>query len=227
MCPRSLLALLLRARQNSNAALVRVEEDLPKQAAAEFGIALDGLIYDATNFYSCIATGNTGTLPQRGHNKQKRNDLKQIDLALLTAADGHVPLLHGVYPGNVPDSKEFAAITSRLAQRCRALAGLGAGEVTLVFDKGNNSQHNLALVAREGLHFVGSLVPSQHRDILAVPLTACREVNVQRWPGLLSHRVVPKVYQAERVVAEYCLLRRAGSAEGEGVGRDGGAHGIV
>ena len=37
-----------------DAALVRVEEDLAKQAAAEFGIALDGLIYDATNFYTAV-----------------------------------------------------------------------------------------------------------------------------------------------------------------------------
>jgi transposase len=180
-----------------DAALGRIEEDLARKASSEFGLSLDGLIYDATNFYTYIATRHDGSLPQRGHNKQKRNDLKQVNLALLAAADGHVPLLHEVYPGNVPDSKEFAAITARLAGRCRAL---GAGAVTLVFDKGNNSEENLALVAREGLHFVGSLVPSQHKDILAVPLAAYREVNAQRWPGLLSHRSVRRVYQAERVV---------------------------
>ena len=38
-----------------DAAIVHVEEDLAKRAAAEFGIALDGLIYDATNCVPCEA----------------------------------------------------------------------------------------------------------------------------------------------------------------------------
>jgi transposase len=83
--------------------------------------------------------------------------------------------------------------------RCRAVAGEDA-EVTLVFDKGNNSQANLERVARERLHFVSSLVPSQHKDVLAIPRVAYREVNPARWPGLLAHRVVLKVYGVERTV---------------------------
>jgi transposase len=100
----------------------------------------------------------------------------------------------------VPDSKEFAAIYARLAQRCRALAGDVAGEVTLVFDKGNNSRENLALVAREQMHFVSSLVPGQHKDLLEVPLAAYREVHPTRWPGLLVYRTTKQVFGAERTV---------------------------
>jgi len=95
---------------------------------------------------------------------------------------------------------EFAEIYVRLAQRCRALAGERAAEVTLVFDKGNNSKDTLELVAREGLHFVSSLVAGQHKDILAVPLASYREVNPTRWPKLLSYRTTKKVFGAERVV---------------------------
>jgi hypothetical protein len=76
----------------------------------------------------------------------------------------------------------------------------GQVQVTLVFDKGNNSQHNLELVAREGLHFVSALVPSQHKDILAVPLASYREVNPARWPQLLSYRTSKKVFATPRVV---------------------------
>jgi transposase len=70
----------------------------------------------------------------------------------------------------------------------------------LVFDKGNNSRDNLELVARQGLHFVSSLVPGQHKDILAVPLASYREVNAMRWPKLLSYRTTKQVFGQERVV---------------------------
>jgi transposase len=181
------------------ATIAAIEEDLARASVREFGVQIQGLIYDATNFFTYIDTTSTAALPQRGHSKQKRNDLKQVNLALLTAADGHVPLLHEPYPGNVPDSRQFAEVYVRLVQRCRALAGEDA-EVTLVFDKGNNSQHNLELVAREGLHFVSALVPSQHKDILAVPLASYREVNPARWPQLLSYRTSKKVFATPRVV---------------------------
>ena len=181
------------------AAIEAIELDLVRSAIAEFGVQVRGLIYDATNFFTYINTRTMATLPQRGHNKQKRNDLRQVNLALLTTADGHVPLLHKTYPGNVPDSKAFEQVYARLVARCRAVAGEDA-EVTLVFDKGNNSQANLERVARERLHFVSSLVPSQHKEVLAIPKVAYREVDAARWPGLLAHRIVRKVYGAERTV---------------------------
>jgi len=198
-----------------DAAIRRIEEDVVRAAVRAFDVQLEGLIYDATNFFTYIATASPAALPQRGHNKQKRNDLKQVSLALLAAADGHVPLLHELYPGNVPDSKEFAAVHARLAERCRALAGDGATEVTLVFDKGNNSAENLALVAREGLHFVSSLVPGQHKDVLAVPVSSYREVAPQRWPGLLAYHATKRIYGSERLlVATFNPALWAGQLQG-------------
>ena len=181
------------------AAIEAIEFDLVRAAIAEFGVEVRGLIYDATNFFTYVNTRTNAELPQRGHNKQKRNDLRQVNLALLAAADGHVPLLHATYPGNVPDCKAFEQVSARLVARCRAVAAEDT-DVTLVFDKGNNSQTNLDRVAREHLHFVSSLVPSQHKDVLAIPKVAYREVDPARWPGLLAHRVGRKVYGVERTV---------------------------
>ena len=73
-------------------------------------------------------------------------------------------------------------------------------EVTLVFDKGNDSHANLERVAREHLYFVSSLVPTQHKDVLALPKVAFHKVDAARRPGLLAHRVVRRVYGAERTV---------------------------
>ena len=181
------------------AAIEAIELDLVRAAIAEFGVEVRGLIYDATNFFTYINTRTAAELPQRGHNKQKRNDLRQVNIALLAAADGHVPLLHETYPGNVPDSKEFEHVATRLVARCRAVVGEDA-DVTLVFDKGNNSQANLDRVAREQLHFVSSLVPGQHKDVLAIPKVAYHEVNAARWPGLLAHRISRQIYGVPRTV---------------------------
>jgi hypothetical protein len=38
----------------------------------------------------------------------------------------------------------------------------------LIFDKGNNSRESFDTLANSPFHFVGSLVPSQHKDLLAV-----------------------------------------------------------
>ncbi|MCL5780465.1 MAG: hypothetical protein M1119_06030, partial [Firmicutes bacterium] len=39
-------------------------------------------------------------LPQRGHSKEKRSDLKIVGLAMMVTPDFNVPLFHEVYPGN-------------------------------------------------------------------------------------------------------------------------------
>ena len=184
-----------------DAALQAIELDLVRAAVSEFDVQVQGLIYDATNFYTYINTRTPTTLPARGHNKQKRNDLRRVNLALLTTADGHVPLLHETYQGNVPDSKEFGRVYTRLVARCRAVAGDDA-DVTLVFDKGNNSHANLEQVASERLHFVSSVVPSQHKDVLAVPLVSYQEVNPARWPGLLAHRLQCALTSSDRLAGE-------------------------
>ena len=70
--------------------------------------------------------------------------------------------------------------------------------VTLVFDKGNNSEENL-----EGLvpglvpsryHVVGSLVPAQHRDLLDVPLDRFQSFEDSRLQGVTAFRTSQKVF---------------------------------
>ncbi len=52
------------------------------------------LLYDITNFQTYIATTNQrSTLAQRGKNKQRRNGLRQINVALLQARESQIPLL--------------------------------------------------------------------------------------------------------------------------------------
>ena len=82
-------------------ALIRIENDLMARLLDEFKLDLNCLLYDATNFYTYIDTTTKGELARRGHNKQKRNDLRQVSLGMMTTTDFHIPLLHMVYAGNV------------------------------------------------------------------------------------------------------------------------------
>ncbi len=84
-------------------ALEAIETAVAAATVARFGVRVQTVAYDAANFFTYLATPTPSTLAQRGHNnKQKRNDLRQVNLALLTISEDHVPLLHTTYPGNVP-----------------------------------------------------------------------------------------------------------------------------
>ena len=47
-----------------------------------FQLDLRALVSDGTNFFTYINTRTPAELPQRGHNKQKRGDLRQVSLGL-------------------------------------------------------------------------------------------------------------------------------------------------
>src|SRR6266567_1950585 len=151
--------------------ILAIETQLSKRLIEDLKINLRTLVYDGTNFFSYINTTNPATLPARGHNKQKRGDLRQVSLGLLVSTDFHVPLFHKVYAGNVNDSTIFRTITEELAQRYRQLAK-ECEHITLIFDKGNNSELAMQTLQgtqdppQPGFHFVGSLVATQHSDLL-------------------------------------------------------------
>jgi transposase len=164
---------------------------------------LRALVYDGTNFFTYINTRTPAQLPQRGHNKQKRGDLRQVSLGLLVSTDFHIPLLHWVYAGNVADSVEFRSVTEELAVRYRELAHT-CEHITLVFDKGNNSKAAFDTLAPTPFHFVGSLVPSQHADLLAVPQRRFRTLSTPRLDGVAVYRTEKKVFgRPHRVVVTF------------------------
>jgi hypothetical protein len=125
--------------------------------------------------------------------------LRIVGLALMVSADFHIPLFGQVHPGHQPDRVTFAKVLPTLARRHRPLrAGLDQ-QITLVFDKGNNSAAHLKALGKTPDHLIGSLVPSQHEDLLAVPLSRFR-----RLPGRFGktwvHRTTQEVYDRTSTV---------------------------
>jgi transposase len=166
------------------AALARIETVLGQAMVGEFGLDLSGLALDMTNFATYIDTGNAkAPIAQRGKAKQKRTDLRLVGLALVVTSDGGIPLLSHAYPGDRPDVTQFATVIEHLASRYRELAGT-LESLTVVYDAGQNSAGNHELIEDTGLGFVGSLPPSDHPDLLAIPARTFEPVDEQRYPGL-------------------------------------------
>jgi transposase len=176
-----------------------IEKNLSTRLLRELKLDLRTLVYDGTNFFTYINTRNPATLPARGHNKQKRTDLRQVNLGLLVSTDFHVPLMHKVYTGNLTDATAFQTISQELAQQYRQLAE-GCQHLTLIFDKGNNSEEAFQNLDQSGFHFVGSLVPSQHPDLLKIPLEQLRALSGPRLEGVSAYRTRKKVFGQERTV---------------------------
>src|SRR5439155_7188981 len=64
-------------------ALDRIEQDLSCRLVAQHGLDLQTLSFDATNFDTFIDSQTSARLPQRGHAKSKRTDLRLVGLALM------------------------------------------------------------------------------------------------------------------------------------------------
>ncbi len=119
------------------AAIPKIESELLKRVQEIYRVDRvdsDTLFFDTTNFFSYIDTTNTwNTIAQRRKNKQKRNDLRQIGLALVVTKENLIPLFHLTYKGNRNDSDVFKMIASRLKERILEL-GFELNKHTLVFD---------------------------------------------------------------------------------------------
>lgn len=176
-----------------------IEIKLNERLIAHFGINLSCLIYDTTNFYTFINTLTRSRLPRRGHNKQHRDDLRQIGLALMVARDFHIPLFHRAYEGNRVDVTQFRSVIQGLVKRYKILAK-GCKDITLVFDKGNNSKNNQAAFDGSSYHFVGSLVITHHKDLLRISRNRFQVVDKDEFPGLLAYRTEKDVFGKKRTL---------------------------
>ena len=105
-----------------------------------------------------------------GKNKAGRYGLKQFSLALTASANTGIPLFHKVYPGNVNDTKFFGDYIDELTDKIRE-TGIEPEGKTLVFDKGNNSDNNIKKVLGLKYNIIGSLKPSEHKELIATPIS--------------------------------------------------------
>lgn len=181
-------------------ALRTAERQITATMVSEFGLDLSGLALDMTNFATFIdSTNSRAPIAQRGHAKQKRTDLRLIGLGLVVTRDGAVPVASHTYRGNAPDVTQFPILIEELTVRYVQAGGERAG-LTVVFDAGQNSAGNFAKLTAAGLHYVGSLPPADHPELLAIDRRRYRTVDADRFPGLTAHATLSYALGAERRV---------------------------
>jgi transposase len=132
-------------------------------------IDLSCVSYDGTNFYSFIGSFNMRcSIAKRGKNKQGRRDLRQVNYALFCTRKDHLPLYFDIYEGNRNDSKEFEVVIENFFNTFANRKPVREG-ITIVFDKGNNSEKNLnKFIEGSDYHFVGSVKPTDHKDLALI-----------------------------------------------------------
>lgn len=165
-----------------------IYQTIAKRALERFQIRDEVIAFDTTNFFTFIASDNRRPqLPQRGHSKAKRHDLRQVGLALAVTQRDQLPLFHYVYAGNQTDATIFDALFPRMV---RELADLGQGPATWVYDKGNVSEANQLRVEGHNLDYVTSVPPSYYPELLAVPLEQMEEIDDPQYPELAGLRLL-------------------------------------
>ena len=196
-------------------ALRAIEDELTQRIVRELGIKLDTLFYDATNFFTFIASTNVRPeLPQRGHSKQRRSDLRLFSLALLVSREGHIPLCSQVYEGNRVDVRSFPESLTLIRERLANLA-VEVDQITLVYDKGNLSKANQRLVDEASFSYVCSLVPAQHPQLLAIAHSQYQMLESPRLGQIPVLRLEQQIWGKRRTVLLFISERlRQGQIRG-------------
>ncbi len=147
-------------------AIPKIESEVLRQVMTRYDLDLNTLLLDTTNFYTFIDSENMRCdIAQRGKNKQKRSDLRQVGMAMVVTRQDYIPLFHHTYRGNINDCTIFPEVIAAIKKRMKEL-GIDLQKNTLIFDRGFNSKKNLATIERLKLHYVGGLTPAYHKDLI-------------------------------------------------------------
>jgi transposase len=193
----------------------KVEEEITKRLINKFGISLDVLLYDVTNFYTYIATNNKkNKICQRGRNKQKRNDLRQFNLALLVSREFFVPILKEVYEGNITDVSSFPSILSKIRKRLEVLTQ-DIEDITFVFDKGNYSKTIQKELEGAMVHWVGSLSVSLSDDFTEIKKANFYPIKLGSGKEVIAHRMKKNLWGKDvTIVITFSEKLRVGQIRG-------------
>jgi transposase len=172
-----------------------IEDNITHAVVQKYDIPTECLLFDNTNFFTYIDTNTPASLPKRGKSKEHRSDLKIVGLSMMVSPDHSIPLFHETYPGNTNDAKQFGKIIDRLKARYRKL-GNGECKLTLVFDKGNNSEDNIDAIMDgvNGFDFVGGLRFNQCPEFNSISKDKFIKLKGDRLEKTSAYRRTKEIY---------------------------------
>jgi transposase len=188
--------------------LARAEDAIVQKIFSIYNFELDKIALDYTNYFSYISSANDKCeIAQRGHNKQKRNDLRQYSLALITTKEAGLPLCSHVYEGNKNDQTEFYEYISLLKKR---IPDYDPETVTLIFDGGSNNKKNFEALET---HYICSFSLASCKNLYDIELSEYADVTINE-KTIRCHRVTQEIWGKEReCVLTYSHALYAGQAK--------------
>jgi len=181
--------------------LCEAEDAITKTVLENYNFEIEKIALDYTNYFSYIDTNNTRcTIAQRGHNKQKRNDLRQYSLALITTQDIGLPLCSHVYEGNTNDQTEFLTYFNILKRR---IPNYDPDKMTITFDGGSNNKANFNAI---DTHYICSFSLSSCKQLYNYSLSEYEELKIND-DTVKVYRTQERIWDQDRV----CIVTYSGS----------------
>lgn len=167
---------------------------LVKKVIENHGVPLKTLLIDSTNFYTYISNHPFNELPKRGHSKDGKKHLNLVNFMLLIDKNKEYPIYYKTYPGNINDYTIFTEVLPEISGWFEQLE-LDCPDLTLVFDKGNNSEDSMKIIEENQWGFIGSLKPSMFKELLQKPFTEFSKIyDTKKKHSVYAFRREAKVY---------------------------------
>ena len=172
--------------------LVAAEDAIIKKIFTIYNFGLEKIALDYTNYFSYISSSNDRCeLAKRGHNKQKRNDLRQYSLALITTKESSLPLYSHIYEGNKNDQTIFAKYIDILRER---IPDYDPETITFVFDGGSNTKENLEALET---HYICSFSLSYCKVLYDIDIAEYYDIEING-KNIKGYRVTQEVWGKKR-----------------------------
>ena len=180
--------------------LQQTEDSISGYLLERYQVSLDKIALDYTNYFTYIASDNNrSTIAKRGRNKQKRHDLRQCSLAIVTTKDFGIPLFSHVYEGNRNDLTEFPVYVKLLKKR---IPSYDPQKITLVFDGGSNTKDNLDKL---DTHYICAFSMSYCKELYDIDKMEYEEISLENKTEIV-HRTRKTIWGKQRE----CILMLSG-----------------
>jgi len=165
-------------------------------------------LFDTTNYYTFMASDTESNLAKRGKNKEERDWLRQVGVALLVSRDNEIPLFYREYEGNRHDSKLFLRVMEQVLSVMKTTCE-AKRELTIVFDKGMNSEDNIAAIdAARSVHFITTYSSYFAEELVRIKLCGFTPVDSQKNRELAERGREDDRIMAYRTTGEYWGRKR-------------------
>ena len=172
--------------------LAKAEDAIIQKIFKSYDFSFEKIALDYTNYFSYISSSNDKSeLAKRGHNKQKRNDLRQYSLALITTRESGLPLFSHIYEGNKNDKTIFPVYLSILKER---IPNYDPKSITLVFDGGSNTKDNFKSLET---HYICSFSFVSCKNLYDIEISNYKDISVNG-TQVKSYRTTQVIWSEQR-----------------------------